>query len=64
MSEQAAPLCPECDAEMVLRDGRHGPFWACSDPTCKATRDAKGRSIDEVMPSGRARENDKERWRQ
>ena len=30
--------CKECDARLVLRDGRFGRFWACVNyPTCKFT---------------------------
>jgi DNA topoisomerase-1 len=29
-------LCPQCGKHMVLKQGRFGPFTACSDyPTCK-----------------------------
>ncbi len=27
--ERWTPTCPKCGAEMVLRDGRFGPFWGC-----------------------------------
>ena len=27
--------CPVCDGRLVLKEGRHGPFWACSNfPLC------------------------------
>lgn len=30
--------CPACDARMVLRQGKRGPFWGCSQfPSCKGT---------------------------
>lgn len=57
--------CPSCGAEMKQRAGRYGKFWGCTKwPTCKATRGVEGRSVEERMPSGRARENDKRRWEQ
>lgn len=60
-----APTCPDCGSEMRLREGRYGQFYGCSTwPKCKATRDVEGRSVEERMPSGRARENDKRRWEQ
>lgn len=33
--------CPECSAEMVLRNSRYGRFYGCSTfPVCKATHGA------------------------
>lgn len=30
--------CPACDARMVLRQGKRGPFWGCPHfPSCKGT---------------------------
>ena len=35
--------CPKCGAKMVLRNGKNGPFWGCSNyPTCRATADDDG----------------------
>lgn len=32
------PECPKCKAPMVERDGKYGPFWACTAyPNCKTT---------------------------
>jgi Topoisomerase DNA binding C4 zinc finger len=34
-----APLCPKCQSEMRLRNGRNGEFWGCSRfPDCRGTR--------------------------
>jgi DNA topoisomerase-3 len=36
--------CPKCSAPLKALNGKSGPFWACSSPTCKATySDAKGK---------------------
>jgi len=37
-----APVCPECQAEMVVRKGRYGEFWGCKNyskvgPSCNHT---------------------------
>ena len=33
--------CPECNAEMILRNSKYGKFYGCSTfPTCKATHGA------------------------
>ena len=33
--------CPVCGRPLVLREGRRGPFWACSAfPQCRTFRDA------------------------
>ena len=41
-AEEAAPTgmkCEKCGADMVLRNGRYGPFYACSRyPECKFTK--------------------------
>lgn len=35
-------LCPECGAELVIRSGRHGPFFGCSQyPECSYVRPLK-----------------------
>ena len=37
--ELAGFSCPECGSEMVVRSGRYGTFFACSNyPTCKYTK--------------------------
>ncbi len=40
VEEQVAEeKCENCKGDMVLKDGRYGRFWACSDyPKCKTTR--------------------------
>lgn len=31
------PTCPGCDARMVARNGKRGPFWRCSNyPRCQS----------------------------
>jgi len=37
-----APVCPLCQAEMVVRKGRYGEFWGCKNyrktsPSCDHT---------------------------
>lgn len=33
------PDCPRCQRKMVLRNGKYGKFWGCSQfPRCKGTR--------------------------
>ena len=32
------PKCPDCDADMVIREGRYGLFWGCTRyPDCCRT---------------------------
>jgi ssDNA-binding Zn-finger/Zn-ribbon topoisomerase 1 len=32
------PTCPECEARLVLRHGRNGPFFGCPwFPACRGT---------------------------
>ena len=34
------PFCPKCGAEVVLKEGRYGPFYGCSSyPKCTFTAD-------------------------
>jgi restriction system protein len=37
------PLCPRCDAPMILRSSKNGPqFWGCyTFPSCRGKRDAR-----------------------
>lgn len=31
--------CPQCQSELILRSGKYGKFWGCSDyPKCKYTK--------------------------
>lgn len=35
---EARPACPVCNASMLRRKGKSGPFWSCSQyPACKGT---------------------------
>jgi len=35
---EAGPTCPLCNASMLKRKGKSGPFWSCSQyPDCKGT---------------------------
>ncbi|WP_397459235.1 DNA topoisomerase III [Pseudomonas asplenii] len=35
---EAGPACPICNASMIKRKGKSGPFWSCSQyPNCKGT---------------------------
>lgn len=35
-----SPSCPICRGDMVLKTGRHGQFWGCSQfPSCKGNVD-------------------------
>lgn len=35
---EAGPVCPICNAAMLRRKGKSGPFWSCSHyPDCKST---------------------------
>ena len=35
---EAGPICPICNASMLRRKGKSGPFWSCSHyPDCKGT---------------------------
>ncbi|WP_223553940.1 DNA topoisomerase III [Pseudomonas sp. BF-R-01] len=38
MPIEAGPACPTCNASMLRRKGKSGPFWSCSHyPVCKGT---------------------------
>ena len=37
-AEIADEKCVQCSSDMILKEGRYGRFWACSNyPTCKST---------------------------
>lgn len=37
--DESLPKCPKCNSLMVLREGKFGKFYGCSNyPTCKGTR--------------------------
>lgn len=39
-NEEGGILCPRCNSQMVLRNGRRGEFYGCSRfPRCRGTRD-------------------------
>ena len=43
VSQQGPNSCPKCNAKMILRRGRFGPFYGCSKyPYCKGTRQLSG----------------------
>ena len=53
MKEEQEIPCPECNARMVLRKGKHGNFFGCSTyPTCTGTR--KHPYVPGVQPTGAA----------
>lgn len=32
-------ICPTCNSSLVLRDGKYGEFWGCSNfPKCRFTK--------------------------
>ena len=44
--------CPQCGAELVIRQGKHGPFLGCSAyPSCDFIRSltSSGRDIEKVL---------------
>ena len=54
------PVCPECQGEMVLREGRFGSFWGCrSYPTCAGSMNihaaASAQPADKETKSARAK---------
>ncbi len=50
---EEAPRCPECEAEMVQKRSRFGPFWACSRyPECRGTRRIGGAPAAKPEPTG------------
>jgi DNA topoisomerase-1 len=55
-SEEAHPAgtgreCPLCGREMVQRQGKFGPFWACSGyPACKETQPVSGQIPSQGQP--------------
>ncbi len=36
-------ICPDCESELVLRNGRYGEFYACTNRNCRYTRSVKKR---------------------
>lgn len=51
--QETEQQCPSCGAPMVVKEGRFGPFLACSGyPQCRTTRPVKAESISEegILP--------------
>ena len=41
-SKKSNVKCPRCGAPMLLRNGKNGSFWGCSNyPECRITADDK-----------------------
>jgi len=41
-----SPVCPQCSAAMVVRDGKFGQFWSCDRyPNCRGTRPIKSEIV-------------------
>ena len=41
-SNKSSVKCPRCGAPMLLRNGKNGAFWGCSNyPECRFTADDK-----------------------
>ncbi len=53
-SEQATDeICQECGSPMVKKQGRFGPFLACSAyPSCKNTRSLNAKATSKAEPTG------------
>ena len=51
--EPTNEVCPECGSTMVKKEGRFGPFLACSGyPACKNTRSLNGNGPGKAEPTG------------
>jgi DNA topoisomerase-1 len=51
--EPTDEVCPECGSAMVRKEGRFGPFLACSGyPACKNTRSLNGNGGGKAEPTG------------
>lgn len=38
-TKESLNICPRCGGNLVIRNGKYGPFWGCSNyPNCKYTR--------------------------
>lgn len=41
-SENASLMCPECGGKLVVRNGKHGEFYGCSNfPKCRYTKEKR-----------------------
>ena len=39
VTDQQKDLCPKCNGSLILRTGKHGKFWGCSNfPRCRHTQ--------------------------
>lgn len=46
--------CPECQGDMIARNGKYGKFWGCkSFPECKGTRNSEGLSKQDRDKEGK-----------
>ncbi len=51
--EESGETCEKCGSPMVQKQGRFGPFLACSAyPACKNTRPLGGKSVFKAEPTG------------
>lgn len=51
--------CPECGKAMVIKLGRSGKFFSCSNfPDCKGARTLEGKVLDDGTPIGKHPETD------
>lgn len=59
------PECPECGADMKMRDGSRGEFWGCSTyPRCRGTREVEDDDPREIrLPSEHMAERRRHPWR-
>lgn len=60
--------CPLCGGRMAVRTSHAGgQFWGCRNfPLCRGTRpiyENEDSGSDTTLPSERARERDRQRWR-
>ncbi len=50
-ADETDDVCEKCGKPMVVKNGRYGPFLACSGyPDCKNTRPIKGRDEEKLPP--------------
>ncbi len=51
MEEKTDKICPKCNSPIVLKTGRYGKFYACSNfPTCKHTENTEKKSLGVKCP--------------
>lgn len=52
-------VCPQCGEQLVMRHGKHGPFWGCAAyPACNYVRalSGQGGTIEKVLNGSRCPE--------